>query len=308
MVTSTNIRLAVGGVTIDIDCPHDFASAVNEVLGPHIISSLKVPEAVILLRYGGTDEYRFPRLGQRNTPSRNQTVWLIPPGAPQWLPEHCFYWLILPTINACLALHNVVRVHAALLFHRLVGPILIVGRRGDGKSSAAAAWLDTGGCLGTDDTVYFNWASGNMQCFGLMRELHIDPDIRKHLPNLPGLATANDYLPGKHRLRYEWWSLFPSRVVRSCGPPRHILRSHVLEEEISTIKRLGTGRLREIVDEAIDGEPENAQVDRCVLQETKRQLSNAYGWEARWGADVWQMPQKHRGLLFQSLGAGLRFK
>ncbi len=235
----------------------------------------------------------------------NEWVWRVSAESARWLVESFYYRVLSPILSKTMALLQVTRLHGALLHHDSVGSVLIVGGRCAGKSTAAAAWLASGGSICTDDTVFIRCQGGRILSSGLQRDLHIDPSNVLRLPELERLDRSEEYLPGTNRLSYDWCARFPHRRIRKLGAPEHILLSSFHGDAVTEFERLQDSVKGDAVEQIIRAEPENQSVCPGTLDIVRHQLRQASWWRVVWGEDVWTQG-RHFAVIQRRLGGPRR--
>jgi hypothetical protein len=296
------MRFELASRTLQFRFPdQEVAAMVQHLLRYHNAAD-SAPQCVIQLVRGDFD---MPRqvicLQKPDMNHSNEWIWGFATDLSGWTAEHFFYWVLSPLLSEVLAELQIARLHGAMLCDAQIGTVLFLGDRGAGKSSTVAAWLESGGTVLTDDTLMLRENTGQVACYGLRRELHVDPALSEVLRGLPALDTAKPYLPGKPRLAYDWVRYFPEQQVDTLPPPEHIIHTGVLAAEATTATALTAPALARLVTQYFEQEPTNALLapkTRAVLLQS---LQQANGWNVRWGADIWQQDGKHVGFLRRQL-------
>jgi hypothetical protein len=287
---------SIAGHRIDVVAPSGVTDAIAHLLRYHADAAAPAPSA--LVRLDLADGEAAPACTLEHTDAGMRTsVWTIPAASSAWSPERVYYRALFAILARVLASLDVVRLHGALLAEERLGGVLLLGDRGAGKSSTSAAWVHEGGAVATDDTVLVG-ADGRV--YGLHRELHVDPDLASRLPGLPGLSTAVEYLPGSHRLAYDWCADFPDRRAARVDPVAHVVASRVDAGASTTLRPLSDEELRDLIATAIEAEKENALISAAARDAAVTLLAGAHGWDATWGADVWTRPGKHIGAILKA--------
>lgn len=220
-------------------------------------------------------------------------VWEIPGDAGTWAPERFYYRILFPALSQAFAVLHIARLHGALLFDESIGVVLLLGDRGTGKSSVTAAWLEEGASVSTDDvTLLVNW-NGELGCYGVHRELHVDPSLARYLPRVVGLRESKEYLPGAGRVAYDWVSHFPQQCTRALPAPNHIVQSTVKLNEHTKARQLTKTMLIQLIKRSLASETDNAFLPSEVSVFIRRTLELARGWAITWGPDIWEREGKH---------------
>lgn len=232
---------------------------------------------------------------------QNQWVWSAPSYPQSWTADHFFYWVLSPLLSRIFATLQLARLHGALLFEQTIGTFLLLGQRGSGKSSTVASWLECGGGVVTDDTPLLRQTNKQLACYGLQRELHIDPFLFPFLSQLPELREAKPYLPGKQRVAYDWKRYFGSQSKEVVSFPQHIIACQVDGEKATSIEKLSPIELERLVQANIREDVFHillsAETEASILEAVKQ----TRGWSVTWGKDIWSYPGKHRAFLLAHL-------
>ncbi len=240
-----------------------------------------------------------------SSPSAEQDEWLwgVPSYPEDWTSEHFFYWIVSPLLSRVFATLQVVRLHGALLFDQTIGTLLFLGPRGAGKSSTVASWIECGGSMITDDTPLLKKELGEIYCYGLQRELHIDPSLAPFLPHLPELHEAREYLPGKQRVAYDWKRYFESQSKEVLAFPLHILSCQIKAEQPTSIEALSPDELEHLVQANIQEDQFHTFLSPRTVASVVEATKSARGWSVSWGKDIWRSTGKHRAFLLAHLSS-----
>lgn len=232
--------------------------------------------------------------------------WGVPVDAHEWLSERFYYRVLHPVLFSVFPTRRILRLQGALLADECLGPVMLLGDRGHGKTTVTAGWLQGGGGVVTDKTILVTgepWSYG-----GIYRELHVDPILLPVLSGLPNLEEAEEYLPGRTRLKYDWIKNFPDRFTRYVGRPKHIIASSVAPSGKTTVRQLGRASIAEAVSDNLSLEQENLVLPRDTLDELISSLEEACGWEIVWGSDLLMHPGLHYDFLTNVLAGMDRSK
>lgn len=134
----------------------------------------------------------------------------------QWYYRH-----LLPLAQAVSAVTGDLLLHCGCVVVDGVGPILLAGARGAGKSTTCAALAAAGFTVVTDDLVCISPADHN-DAFAITAqapELHIPRNVAKLLTFIDEPELRPDYLPGTGRIAVRSAELpYAAATVMSEGP------------------------------------------------------------------------------------------
>lgn len=273
---------------------------INYLLRNHVqISSGCIIEIEIRVKDDMSLETYFTEIGETN---KKKFKFCIPRNSEQWLTESFYYKSLTPILNNILGCNEVLRLHAALLYHSATGSILLFGDRGAGKTTTTSSWLNSGGNIATDDVTLVRKTNGNYRVFGLYRDLHIDPILISKLNQLNGLSESKEYLPGYNRLSYDWLLHFDERRITRTQRIRHVIFSSVNKKSLTKINKINIEEgLYMIINNNHLKEDNEKMSDETMGEMIERLLSHASFWEVSWGEDIWSYPKQHLGFLSTNL-------
>lgn len=269
------------------------ASSLRYLFRHHHFSDAEA-DAVIVLRATRPPEERVPMLAsfsqERFVPSWH---WEVPSGSGNWLAERLFYRIVHPVLFAALPKVGIARLQGALITDDQQ-VVAVLGDRGHGKTTTAAGWIDGGGRLVTDKTILVTptqpWWFG-----GIYREMHLAPQSIEYLSKLPHLVEAEEYLPGRERLRYDWISHLGEQFVRYVSSPTIVIDSNVSDDSRTRAWRLTGPDAIDMVERHVALATENAELAHSA--ELVDRLCTACVWRVEWGNDVLSSPAKHYGFI-----------
>lgn len=303
VLTATSQRRVsalIAEVPIVFDCPSlAVRDAVAHLLANHRAARTEddaIEVALDIHRHGET-KLRCVQNGLEDRRWR----WTIAPQIATALPNRLYYWAILPILVRVLAANDVMRLHAAAIDSAWSGGILILGDSGAGKSTTTAGWLEGGGRVIADDTLFAREVGAAFTFYGLRRPLHVPFDMVGHFARLRGCQSAPEYLPGRRKVGYDAWGVYPERAVAAMTAPRSILLSSVADRARTLLhpapsRTTAAALRRAVTDVGLPDVVSQRVYDRCWCD-----LSRVTAWTIRWGRDVFTHPEKHHGVLRELL-------
>lgn len=309
-MSSSSLSFSIAGVVFEFLVSDQWLTiAVEHLLRQHRLSEIPnssvSPYVVIELVRGDFGEEKKPVCLREPEVKEKHWLWGVPDTVDQWLIESFYYRVLFPVLSRTFAALSIARLHSALLFDDITGVVLLLGDRGAGKSSVTAGWLAAGASIATDDVTLLRQGADELLCYGIHRELHIDPNLRIYLPELKGLGEAQEYLPGTNRLAYDWYTRFPKQSATSLLNPSHIIQSTVNPDKPSSARLLSESELADLVERSLAAESDNLLLPDEFQAFIRHTLGLACGWAITWGADIWEHKGKHLTFLQSQLGTGL---
>lgn len=113
--------------------------------------------------------------------------------------------------------------HGAGILHRKLGPLILIGPRGSGKTTLTLFFLKNGHRILSDDTLLFRLNGRNVKIFSLLRPLHADPTLTKILGMEDQFRNKNEYLPNANRVALNANILFAGQIINQLDWPKAII-------------------------------------------------------------------------------------
>ena len=134
-------------------------------------------------------------------------------------PERFFYRYLNFCLQLALWQNGKLFVHGAAIIDPLKRHrVLFVGRSGTGKSTIAAAALDAGWQLISDDSIFVSAGIGG-RVHALRRPMHLDRRLATQVEKLRCLADLPPYLEGRSKVSFDPRAVFPSQIVDDSPLP-----------------------------------------------------------------------------------------